>query len=195
MKKILILFFILLGFRGFSQPYFDSNCAKPELQPDIIKRLACCKRTFDFQMRYWKDSGILNPPKYDLFIATLKDSVWECSAYQIIYTLKGKAKIHKNETGVIVCDSVWKYIQQFELLNLPDMKKLENKLLIKNEEGEYSRFVILDCIGYTFELLAPQKYRRIEYYCPEYYAGHYPAVIEFQHITKIVNFINNYSGF
>lgn len=182
--RLLILTALLTTFvYGFGQIDFEPDSDKVALFPEVTRKIRNLPTDFDFQLRFWIHGGIALPDAKNLFIMTYKNGKWDSQSYKFCYKKRTQFNIVENS------DSIWEYFKENEILSLPDMQALKEEFFTINENGDTGKICVIDGLGYTFEFIKYDKYKRINYHCPITYGETYTHIRELQFVSNIIRLI------
>ena len=174
---------------GYCQIEFPPDSVKDLLFPEMTSEIKDFdSRIFDFQYRVWFYEGLPAPPIYTLFVLTLNGKTWTWESYRTNF-FENDNKLVESNSRSSNCKSILKAFFKNDFLTLPTMKTIEGKLFKINNAGDTTRLNIMDCGRYFFELIQNNKYRRYEYYCPQYYAKNYKHITELDKVNNILKII------
>jgi len=198
MKTLFTAFLVLTFSQCISQNVIETkaNC----LYPSIVNNIKEFKTDFDFQLRFWIHGGNTLPESQDLFVMTQNKGKWVCYYYTSVQKvsrdrkLLNDYKVKKEKIHITDSDSIWKYFMTNKILEIPDMNSLRHNFFISNIDGSRTEVAVLDGETYTFEFLAANSYKRINYHCPQSYSSTYTHIPELKYIVNIIKLIGQKIG-
>jgi hypothetical protein len=191
MRNLLIIIGITFSISGLSQINSIPDSGRVLLFPELTKNLKTIDSgSYNFQYRVWCRYESI-PPEYSLFVLNQIDESWHWQLYKTrnFEIAMGEIKEDTLDSKLFFINSgeinhrvYTKYFVKNNFQSLPSEDSLRG---FKNSD-----VFISDCSKYYFELIAKNKYRSYEYYCPLLYFEYFQKIPEFRYVNNILKFID-----
>ncbi len=189
-RLISMIILLMAATEIFSQIDFKSDETKNIEHPEFIRQIDTIFKSYDFQLRFWMDGSTVKTKAKFFYTMTFNDGYWHCDLFKFVEKQK-QSYLEKVYLKVDNCDSIWNCFVKNNILNLPSYNALKEKIdsCCKNKS-----FVVACESSYTFEFLSRDKYKKLQYGCPNSYSKEYPQIEGYKNISDIIRLIYKVIG-